>query len=145
MWLTLTSSKLGIDLDQDGLTASPKKTPPPLGVQEQCIRGVPVSAFLNLLCNSPVSPPQSPSGQWSSWFPNSPSDNVHPHRLRILIKHLMSNEPDYHIHPTHPSCSTNEHKNRRHIPACALTTTFTPSESSFLLLLPQYVNQSMEF
>lgn len=91
-------------------------------------------------------PSQSTSGQWSSWFPSSPSDNVHPHRLGILIKHL-SNEPDYHIHPTHPSCPTNGHKNRGHIPASALTTTFRPSETFFLLLpllLPLYVNQSME-
>lgn len=68
--------------------------------------------------------------------------NVHPHRMRILMKHL-SNEPDYHIRPTHPSCPTNGHKNRGHIPASAFTTTFRPSEAVFFLL-PLFVNQSVE-
>lgn len=121
-------------LSFDELKAGPKKTLFPLGVMEQCIRRAPVTAFLSLQGIFPVSPPQSPSRQWSSWFPSSPSDNVHPHRLRILIKHL-SNEPDYHIHPNHPSCPTNRQKNSGHIPASAVTTTFSPFWRLFSLLL----------
>lgn len=90
-----------------------------------------------------VSSPPSPVTLWTikQLIPQLSSHNVHPRRLRILIKHL-SNEADYHIYPTHPSCPTNGHKNRGRIPAPALTTTFRLSQAVFLLL-PQYVSQSL--
>lgn len=118
-----------------------KKNSPTIRRQEQCICNVAIPAILSLRCRSPVPPPRSPSGQWSSWFLSSPSHNVHPRRLRILIKHL-SNEADYHIYPTHPSCPTNGHKNRGRIPAPALTTTFRLPQAVFLLL-PLYMSQSL--